>query len=44
MLCDPRLMDKGYGKVFLDSLPDIPVTRTLADVERFFHAVSRRST
>ena len=36
MLCDPRLLSKSYGKVFLRSLPDMPVTRDLADVEQFF--------
>ena len=44
MLCDPRLLSKGYGKVFLDSLPNIPVTRVLADVEKFYSQVSRRHT
>ena len=44
MLCDPRLLNKGYGKVFLESLPDIPVTRRLADVEQFFNRVSRKHT
>ena len=36
MLCDPRLLKRGYGKTFLDSLPPMPRTRALADVERFF--------
>ncbi len=36
VLCDPRLLAKGYGKAFLESLPPIPVTRDLGDVERFF--------
>ena len=36
VLCDPRLLSKSYGKVFLRSLPDMPVTRDLADVEQFF--------
>jgi ATP-dependent DNA helicase DinG len=38
MLCDPRLLSKSYGKVFLKSLPPMPVTRELADAERFFVA------
>ena len=41
MLCDPRLLGKSYGKVFLKSLPPMPVTRELGDVEHFF-AVRRR--
>jgi ATP-dependent DNA helicase DinG len=36
MLCDPRLLSKGYGKTFLASLPPMPLTRTLGDVEAFF--------
>jgi len=36
MLCDPRLTSRGYGKLFLASLPPLPRTRVLADVERFF--------
>ena len=36
MLCDPRLTTKAYGKLFLRSLPPMPITRELADVEEFF--------
>ncbi|GAA4870222.1 ATP-dependent DNA helicase [Luteimonas vadosa] len=36
VLCDPRLLGKSYGKLFLDSLPPLPVTRDVADVEGFF--------
>jgi ATP-dependent DNA helicase DinG len=36
VLCDPRLTSRAYGKLFLASLPPLPRTRTLADVERFF--------
>jgi ATP-dependent DNA helicase DinG len=36
VLCDPRLTRKTYGRVFLDSLPPLPKTRELADVQRFF--------
>jgi len=36
VLCDPRLLSKGYGKTFLASLPPMPLTRALEDVERFF--------
>ena len=35
MLCDARLLTKGYGRAFLDSLPAMPRTRSLADVQRF---------
>ncbi|HEX7916521.1 ATP-dependent DNA helicase [Rudaea sp.] len=36
MLCDPRLTTKAYGKLFLRSLPPMPLTRELGDVQRFF--------
>jgi len=36
MLCDPRLLSKGYGKIFLGSLPPMPKTRDLGKVEEFF--------
>ncbi len=36
MLCDPRLLGKGYGRLFLNSLPSMRQTRELADVQHFF--------
>ena len=36
MLCDPRLVDKPYGKRIWQSLPPMRRTRELADVTRFF--------
>ena len=36
VLCDPRLLGKGYGRIFLDSLPPFPRTRDLAEVQAFF--------
>ena len=36
VLCDPRLTSKGYGKLFLASVPPMPRTRQLADVQAFF--------
>lgn len=36
VLCDPRLLQRSYGSVFLQSLPPFPVTRQLADVQAFF--------
>jgi len=36
VLCDPRLSNKGYGKLFLASLPPMPRTQELADVQAFF--------
>jgi ATP-dependent DNA helicase DinG len=39
VLCDPRLSSKSYGRVFLDSLPDMPITRAIDDVHDFFAGV-----
>ena len=36
MFGDPRLVTQGYGRTFIDSLPPMPRTRELADVQAFF--------
>ncbi|HEY3487767.1 MAG TPA: ATP-dependent DNA helicase, partial [Gammaproteobacteria bacterium] len=36
VIADSRLQTKGYGATFLQSLPPMPVTRNIADVEGFF--------
>ncbi|MCC6534174.1 MAG: ATP-dependent DNA helicase [Burkholderiales bacterium] len=36
MLCDPRLLSRGYGRRILASLPPMRRTRAIADVEAFF--------
>ncbi len=36
VLCDPRLRSKGYGQVFLDSLPPMRRATGFEDVVRFF--------
>jgi ATP-dependent DNA helicase DinG len=36
MICDPRLFGKGYGRIFRNSLPPMPVSREVADVQTFF--------
>ncbi|MBB1059199.1 ATP-dependent DNA helicase [Marilutibacter spongiae] len=36
VLCDPRLLGKSYGRVFLDSLPPLPQSRDIDDVQAFF--------
>jgi ATP-dependent DNA helicase DinG len=37
MICDPRLMGKSYGRVFLNSLPEMDFSRELEEVEIFFN-------
>ena len=42
VLCDPRLGSKGYGRVFIDSLPPMTKTRKLEVVQRFFRQVTAK--
>ncbi len=41
MLGDPRLKQKSYGRIFLNSLPSMPVTSDIKDVEAFFSTESK---
>lgn len=38
MICDPRLLNRPYGRVFIDSLPPMRRTRSLSTVQKFFAA------
>jgi ATP-dependent DNA helicase DinG len=40
VICDPRLVDKPYGRVFRASLPPMPVTREAADAEKFLRRIA----
>ncbi len=44
VVCDPRLITKPYGKVFLNSLPPMLRTRKIELVQRFFAAEAKAST
>jgi ATP-dependent DNA helicase DinG len=39
-ILDPRLQTMGYGRRFLAAMPPAPITRNLADVERFFQSTA----
>jgi len=39
VLCDPRLLGKSYGRIFLNSLPDMPRTRSIDDIHEFFAGI-----
>lgn len=41
VLCDPRIQTKGYGRVFLRSLPPMPATDSIENACQFL--ISRRS-
>lgn len=36
MVCDPRLLKRSYGQLFLDSVPAMQRSREIADVHKFF--------
>jgi len=36
VLCDPRIRSRNYGEVFITSLPPMPITRDLNEVEDFY--------
>ena len=36
MICDPRLKTKSYGRLFIESLPEMPRTDVLCEVRAFF--------
>jgi len=38
-ICDPRLRSKSYGRVFLDSLPEMPVLDDLETAGEFLRAL-----
>ncbi len=39
VLCDPRLRTKSYGRVFLNSLPEMPRSSSIDSVHEFFAGV-----
>jgi len=43
VVCDPRLVSKPYGKIFVKSLPSMTKTRSLDVVRRFFTHVAAKA-
>jgi ATP-dependent DNA helicase DinG len=43
VICDPRLVDKPYGRVFRSSLPPMPVTRVANEAEKFLRRIAGTS-
>jgi ATP-dependent DNA helicase DinG len=39
VLCDPRMLRKGYGHTFLDAMPPFARTRELGDALEFLHSI-----
>ncbi len=44
VLCDPRLFSRSYGRVFLDSLPPLPIIRDPTAIVRFFGGDERAAS
>lgn len=40
MICDPRIRTKPYGRLFLKSIPEMPQTASIADVQHFYNRAS----
>ncbi len=40
VICDPRIVDKPYGRVFRTSLPPMPVTRVAFEAESFLKRIA----
>jgi ATP-dependent DNA helicase DinG len=36
MVCDPRIVEKSYGRTFISSLPPMPIAREIGEIEAFF--------
>jgi ATP-dependent DNA helicase DinG len=36
MIGDPRITNKSYGRIFINSLPEMPMTSRLDEVEKFY--------
>ena len=43
VLCDPRFLTKPYGKLFLRSLPPMPITQDIDDISGFFNKKEKDS-
>lgn len=44
VLCDPRFLTKPYGKVFLRSLPAMPITQDIKVVTDFYRRLTERDS
>jgi ATP-dependent DNA helicase DinG len=42
VLCDPRIRSRNYGEVFITSLPPMPITRDLQEVQQFYRRERER--
>ncbi|MYB35306.1 MAG: ATP-dependent DNA helicase [Gammaproteobacteria bacterium] len=40
VICDSRVLNKPYGKQFLDSLPPMPIVRNIQEIKSFFKLIA----
>jgi ATP-dependent DNA helicase DinG len=43
MICDPRITEKAYGKTFIKSLPQMPITRHMDEIFSFYERIYKDS-
>jgi ATP-dependent DNA helicase DinG len=41
VLGDPRVFNKSYGKIFIKSLPGMPLTRNVDEAKEFLNMATR---
>lgn len=44
MVCDPRLLKRAYGHMFLNSVPAMKRSREIEDVKEFFRLLEQNKT
>ena len=40
VICDSRILNKPYGRQFLDSLPPMPIVRNIREIKSFFKSIA----
>ncbi len=40
VICDSRILKKPYGKIFLDSLPQMPIVDNIHEIKEFYGSIS----
>ncbi len=43
VICDPRILKKGYGNLFLKSLPPVTICRNIAQLQDFLSGLNKRN-
>ncbi len=43
VICDPRILKKGYGNLFMKSLPPVTICKNLAQLQAFLSGLNQRN-